>query len=275
MNYALPRLFYLAGLLCLAVLLAGCAGLSLKDQHRLEQLRMDAEAAKLQVERKLSANPHSASKESLEVLDSILVYADSVKADPSRFSNDKLDEYVQKIQIIQENLGRFSDLTLQADVSFPLGKYRVQDLSDYAKQENDNLVAKIVASVAELEAKHPGQRFRVTLKIAGYTDETPFTPGTSLEKAIIQELGGPVRGSKAEKRAAYNRVLSRFRAESLGAYLEDSLRKDIGGAKLKEIQVQVFGEGEKPPEENAKPPYQPTDPRRRVSIVSPFVEIIP
>jgi outer membrane protein OmpA-like peptidoglycan-associated protein len=256
----------------LAVLLSACAGLSLEARQQLEQLRMDAETAKIQVERKLRENPYSAVEGSLEVLDSILLYADKVKTDPAQFNDDKLREYQQKIQIIQDNLGRFSDLTLQADVSFPLGKYKVEDLSAYAKRENDELVEKILASVNRLETRYPNQGIRITLKIVGYTDETPFTPGTALEKEIRRELRGRVPAAPAARRAAYNRILSRFRADSLGTDLQEKLR--AARPDLADIVIKSFGEGETPPEKNASPAYQPNDPRRRVSIVSPFVEIV-
>ncbi len=255
-------------------LLAGCAGLAPENQHALETLQGEAASARLKVKDKLRDNPHSAVEQSLAALDSILEYAEAVKADPARFSPERLREYQQKIAIINENLDRFSDLTLQADVSFPLGKYRLEDLSEYARGENQKLLDKILLTLEDIQVRYPNQGIQILFKIVGYTDETAFTPGTTLEQAITRKLGEPVAEDEIRRRRQYNQVLSLFRAETLGQYFAQHLKGKLDPEQVRLI-IKTLGKGEVLPEKYPASDYLATDPRRRICIISPFIEVIP
>jgi oligoendopeptidase F len=133
--------------LLLLVLLTGCAGLNTKKQQLLQQLAGNAQSTKSEVADKLKQTPESVLQDSLKVLDEILNYTDKVKADPDQFNAEQIQMFMHKTRIINENISRFSDLTLQTDVSFPLGTYKLENLAAAGKQKSDELIDKLLVSL--------------------------------------------------------------------------------------------------------------------------------
>ena len=259
---------------------SGCGLLSQQQQQSLQQLQSQAQNTRSQVENRLSANPESLLRDSLQVLDSILEYTENVKADPKRFNHEDIVQYQLKIKIINENIARFSDLKLQADVSFELGAYKLDNLTAYGKHEAESLADKLVAAIEELNTKYPGHKIRLTLKSIGYTDEASITPGKSLEREIIQHLrkqNQPVPKKRKARRVAFNQVLSYFRATTLYQHIISTLRERLPDS-LQHVEVshRVIGRGETLPlGSTPDPAYKRKDTRRRICVVSPFIEVVP
>ncbi len=265
-----------SGFLSLLILLgvsACSAGLNEKQVGILKELEGKASHTRLRVDQKLSENPESLLRDSLTVLDSVLEYTESIKGDPQRFNPGDVKAYQLKLAIINENIERFSDLKLQADVSFPLGAY---DLSDYARQASDVLVDKLATALKELTEKYPGHQIRLILKATGYTDEVPIVSGSQLATEVLNEIDS-LAGDAAAKRAQMNEVLSRFRANALHDYLLHSLKQRLPEHfNQLEIVSHIIGQGETLPSGvQPEPAYQRKDERRRVCIVSPFIEVVP
>jgi hypothetical protein len=257
-------------------LLSGCASLALgeHEQRALNALEHDISHLRQQIETRVSATPDSQLRDSLSVLDSILEFTARVKADPARFDSEQLRLYQQKIAIINENIERFSDLTLQADVSFPPGAHTLESLSRYGREKNDQLVTKLSETVRDLAEKYPGQRIRVTLKTIGHTDETPVLAGSALEKEILATLSEPPPADAISRRILFNEVLSRFRADSISRYVSASLQAALPGELDNiDLHTRIIGRGETPPSDAHA--YGRNDARRRICIVSPFIEVIP
>ncbi len=252
--------------------LSGCAGLTQQQVQALMNLQNTAAHTRIRVDQKLQENPESLLRDSLTVLDSILTYTENVKTDPERFNPEQLRSYQLKIAIINENIERFSDLKLQADVSFPLGGYQLASLSEYGRQASDLLVNKLSNALTELAKKYPSNKIRLIIKAVGYTDEIPISPGSALEKATLAEVEKPAKAAAA-RRAQLNQVLSRFRAQSLQNYVVQGVRQQLPAhLNALEIVSHIEGMGESLPRDaNPQPPYQREDERRRVCIVSPFI----
>ncbi|MCP4700679.1 MAG: hypothetical protein GY862_28065 [Gammaproteobacteria bacterium] len=256
-------------------LVGGCVLLTAEKQQMVNTLKSKARNTMTRVQDKLANNPQSAVQDSLSVLDSILDYTDAVKSNPDKFSPEKLEAYIHKINIINENIDRFSDLTLQTDVSFALGQYKLSHLSEKGKQEGDKLIADIIASLKELSAKYPGKNTKIIIKITGYTDAAPFISGSRLEKEILTELGHSAPKKPSRRRAKYNEILSKLRAATISSYIVQRLLEKIPDSEMTSIEPKIIGHGETLPAKKEKHAYQPIDFRRRICIVSPFIEVIP
>jgi hypothetical protein len=277
MNTALKTIYRITLLLVSAWLLGACAGMSLSehDSLALNMLEKDIQRLRHDIDVRLTSSPESQISESLTVLDSILEFTAKVKADPARFDAAQLRLYQQKIDIINENIARFSDLTLQADISFPSGAHTLERLSPHGREKSDHLVQRLQQTLHDLSVKYPQQRLRVTLKTIGYTDETQIIQGSALEQEILHALTQTPPTEPKARRMLFNEVLSHFRANTLSRYVHSALYATLP-AELQnkvEIHTRVIGRGETVP--MAQHTYERNDERRRICIVSPFVEVIP
>ena len=264
-------------LLISSVVLFACSGLTARQEKTIVELQKNVEFTLNQVGKKIKDNPESALQNSLLALDNILEYTATVKSDPSKFSPEKIQAYILKIKIINENMQRFSDLTLQTDVSFPLGTYKLKHLAKKGKYKSNKLVAKIVSSTREMAIRYPQKPIKIMLKAVGYTDETKIVSGSRLEREIIQAISQQaIQTNPSKKRRQYNQMLSQFRASTLTQYIVQRLSQQLPTNYPVEITTEIIGFGEKLPKK--KPigaPYRNKDPRRRICIISPFIEIIP
>jgi outer membrane protein OmpA-like peptidoglycan-associated protein len=225
------------------------------------------------IQSRLQETPESSLEDSLYVLNTILDYASGVQRDPKQFSMDKLEEYNQKIDIINANIDRFKDLTLQTDVSFPPGRYKLEDLSPAGQAACEQLVEKVAATVQDLQRQYTNYPLRVTIKTIGYTDETPFVTGTSLIREMEAEISN-LAPEGAARRTQYNQVLSQFRAKSLNHYFTTQLKQRLSNTENIDILPKIVGLGETLPNTQITPAYTERDERRRISIVSPFIEVM-
>mgnify|MGYP001034632033 CR=1 FL=1 len=251
----------------------GCA--SFRDyQQGIEMRRLESDARKTEndVLNRLDQSPDSILSESLRTLDAILDYADQVKSDPMRFDSSRIEEYTRKIDIIRTNIERFKDLKLQADISFPLGAYRVSALSPAGRARLDQLKDRIVETAMDLRARYPGHPVRITLKTVGYTDLGPVLADSALEAALQKEVKNPAP-SERDRQRQYNQALSRLRSISVNRYLKDHIRRDLPDGDF-QVGLQHIGKGELFPIPKIKPPYKAIDARRRICIISPFIEIV-
>ncbi len=253
--------------------LPGCAGPDVKKQENLQSLSDYALETQARVRQRLAENPESTVAESLAVLSEVLNYADEVRANPDKFSLPKIQEYRQRIDIINENIQMFRDLALKTDVSFPIGTYRFPDLSEEGRSQCRELARKIIETAAGLSRRYPGYAIRITLKTVGYTDEVPVVSGP-LEKTIRSNLKEPEAPAGDARRKQYNHVLSRFRAASVSTYMMEYLRREMPANITIRYVEKIVGNGENFPQKNPSFPYTAQDERRRICIISPYIEIM-
>lgn len=268
------------GLLCALFLAAGCAGTSdiAHDKDRsaapnLERLASDAQRVREQIKAQLSQSPDSELRESLRMLDSILDYAEKVKADPSQFDPEKIDAYNRKIRIIQGNIERFKDPAFQTSIAFPGGAYRIDGLPADQKGKLERLAATVSRTVGDLHRQYPSHSIRITFKSAGYTDENPIVAGSRLAAAVRDEIDNLAPPGSARRRQ-YNQILSRLRATNANQFVLGQTRSGLADASAVEFVQKIAGMGENLPSQEVSPPYRRIDPRRRVCRVSAFIEIM-
>ncbi len=252
-----------------------CSNLTIKQEQTIIELQRDTQLTIQKINTKIKSNPESILQNSVSALDNILEYTATVKSDPSKFSLEKIQAYILKINIVNENMERFSDLTLQTDVSFPIGTYKLEDLSKQGRNSIDKLTSKIHLSTQEMAKKYPHKQIKITIKTIGYTDETGIIAGGRLEQKIIKAIPQTISNSN-QKRQQYNQILSKFRASTLNQYVVEHLQQQLLDIKKIEIITEIQGLGEKfPTKKSTELPYKNKDPRRRMCIISPFIEIIP
>ncbi len=258
------------------MVLFSCSGLSTKAEKNILKLQKDTQLTISRVNEKIKANPESILQNSISALDSILEYTETVKSDPNKFSSEKLQAYIFKINIINENMERFSDLTLQTDVSFPLGTYKLKHLAKKGKNKIAGLADKIVLSIKEMAVKYPNKPIKVMLKTTGYTDETDIIVGSNLEQELIKAIPQAIESNSSKRRKQYNQMLSEFRASTLSQYVVQYMQQQLPDTYQIEITTEINGLGEKiPNKKRTEFSYKNKDPRRRICIISPFIEIIP
>ncbi|OUD15646.1 hypothetical protein [Thioflexithrix psekupsensis] len=251
----------------------GYSFLSAKKQSALRALENNADQTLEKIKIRLEETPESSLEESLSLLNQILDYAESVKKNPQQFNEQQLEAYHRKISIINANMERFKDLTLQTDISFAPGAYRLEELSQSAKEVLMQLVEKVAITVQELQHNYPDYPLRITVKTVGYTDATPFISGTVLEREIQAQLTS-LAPTGIARRMQYNEILSQFRAESLNRYFITLLKQQINHGDRVDILPKIIGRGEQLPHSNQQDTYSEQDDRRRITIVSPFIEVM-
>ncbi|MGE0084363.1 MAG: hypothetical protein AB7S75_08060 [Desulfococcaceae bacterium] len=254
-------------------LFAACAGPALKKQEGLHSLSDYALRTQTRVRQRLAESPESMAEESLAALNEVLNYADEVRTDPDRFNLSKIQEYREKINIINENMDRFRDMTLQTDISFSVGAYRLSEFSGAGRSQCAELARKIIETAAALKTRYPKHAIRITLKTLGYTDELPIVPG-SLEKTIRTNLQEPEAPAGDARRKQYNRVLSRLRAAAVSGYIMEYLHREMPAHTDIRYVEKIVGNGENFPLKNQNPPYAAQDERRRICIISPYIEVM-
>lgn len=252
-----------------SLLITSCAGLGAKDREQLQTLSDQALQTIKEVEERIAQNPETALVDSLKVLNEVLNYAEAVRADSARFDQKQIQNHFERIKIINENIKRFKDLTLKADVSFPIGTY---NLSEKGKEECRKLTSKVIDTVHELQTRYPDYSIRITLKTIGYTDEVRVI-GKSFKKRLRSHMQDAAKKTKVT-RQDYNRILSRLRAQSVSDYLVEHLTDHIPQSTDVKYVNKVIGRGEKYPQQGITPPYKSHDERRRICFISPYIEIL-
>jgi hypothetical protein len=180
-----------------------------------------------------------------------------------------------------ENIGgiieRHVEESIESDVSFGEGEYKIEDISEEGKQRLEEVVRKFIAAKDAHTKKFPNYKDAKTtirIDVYGYTDELPFIEGTRLVRELEQGPEIVPQTSPEDRRKALNQNLSQFRAESIGNYLTQRLSETLGV----EPEVRPFGRGENiATDENGKhkipPPYPIKDPRRRICKIDGYCEI--
>lgn len=256
----------------LVIVLGGCAGLDVRERQQLDQLADQAATTQVRVENRLSESPESSLSKSLTLLNEVLDYVDKIRTNPNRFDPQMIDKYTQQINIINENIERFKDLKLKADVSFPIGTYEISALSDEGQALCTDLGDKIVNMVVRLNRRYPNHAIRVTLKTIGYTDEIPV-----VSEKLAQILNAHMRDKNVDEKNRnyhYNRILSELRAQSVSNFITNYLKQKIPHDLEVQLNEKIIGKGESLPNKKMAAVYRSRDERRRICIISPYIEIL-
>lgn len=265
-------------LLLLIFLLGGCTGAPVKPDpanSEIEELRTDAQMVKSRIEGLTTQEKETVGTRSLLMLDQILAYMDQVQNDPDRFDSETIMDFNRKIRIVNDNIERFQDPSLQMEISFPRGAYQVSELEAPEMVRFQQIFENILATIMALNQRLPEHPIRITLKSTGYSDELPIL-SQSLEEMILKKLPVEKRAhSKEGLRKQYNQVLSELRA--IAVY--DSLRQGLEGMITTKLPIVfdgiVAGLGEALPVPEPEVPYQVIDERRRICRIQAYIEVVP
>ena len=271
----------------LLLVTTGCAFLTSEQRQQVDGLYDDTRETLERVRVATRDTPESALSDSITALDAILTYTDQIRTDPDRFNKDTVDAYALKIRIINENIDRLDDLTLETDVSFPLGTYKMINVAPISRTRLDELAVSVAESIVALGNQYPEYTLNLIIKTVGFTDESQVLPSSHLEKKISSDLSGnEMKQSGVARRQTNNRVLSSYRAYSLNSYMAQQVTalmesKYMASKQKFSIEPVIVGKGESLPGGKGgkggrgDKVYKSNDPRRRICIISPFVEVIP
>ncbi len=254
------------------IIVGGCAGLNVRERQQLDNLADQVSQTRGRVQKRVSESPDTSLSKSLKLLNEVLNYVDAVRSSSDRFDPQTIEKYNHRIAIINENIKRFRDLILKTDVSFPIGTYQISALSDQGRTACLQLADKIVAMVRDLKQRYPDHAICVTLKTIGYTDEIPVS-SRSLRQMILNRLEGGAADAK-DRDQLYNKVLSELRAETVNHFIVDYLRQKLPNHFNVQYVEQIMGKGERLPRKKIEPAYRSRDERRRICIISPYIEVL-
>ncbi len=274
-----PRIFVAVMFLGLALLqVTGCASFNntglQRDENELEQLRIEAVDARKHLREEMEQHSDSHAQASLAALDAILKYVQGVKADPEKFDPDRIREYNEKIRMVKINIEQLKNNSLRRSITFPEGTYKIAELEAREQGKLRELSEDILRSATDLHRRFPKYPIRITVKVLGFSDEAPIAEGTRLEEAIIENISEPKPPGPARRRQ-FNRVLSGLRAADTGRFLMEMIPSGLPEEFPVQFSKQIDGMGEKLPQAEAAPPYEPLDSRRRICRITAFVEIVP
>lgn len=265
------NLFFVFCFVVLSSFVSGCAfRLTEKQQEKLDRLERNTTKSLVDVQDKTEEYPESSLAKKTKLIDDILKYTDAVRKEPEKFNDEKVDNFSKKIDILRSNIDNSLDLKMDSDISFNMGEYKISGLSGQAKVDMDNLVSKMISLTKKNLEKYPKEKFFIHLKVVGYTDETPFRRGTTLERELISKINNNIPSDEIERRKVYNKALSEFRAETLYSYIYDSLTHQIDNLNFsKKI---IIGYGEEMPNKKKQIQYEAKDSRRRICMILSLID---
>ncbi len=211
-----------------------------------------------------SPDPTSQHLDILEKLNTMKEILDRIEAGKAPYDEKLIRRYRRKTREIEANIRNSVDKVFSSDVFFKLGRYKVSELSEEGKRSLKALTESIIESQVRIFQKlFPDRPLTIEIKAVGYADETP--PGPELAERLKREIDGPLPGDPVERKKVLNKKLSHLRAQAIFEYIEmevESLRME--NVSMGESTIIGLGETLPFPGENAEPPYQPQDERRRI-----------
>ena len=106
------------------------------------------------------------------------------------------------------------NFVLSNDISFPLGRYTIDDLSKKGKKQLKTIVKQIKTAKTRHSGNLQNKIMYVRLKVTAYTDSVGFRKGSPLIKILSAGIKKMPPGWK-ERRKALNKERSRRRAYAI------------------------------------------------------------
>lgn len=214
-------------------------------------------------------DPNSPLQKFLPALTGILEYSKSVLAGDSEIDLAKLRADSERVAEITEHARRTVQRTLESDLSFQTGQYR---LSESGKRALDAYCREIFQMARELSAAYPERDLVIRINIAGYTDQVGFKEDSQLLEQLTAGVDpAAIPTGPTAFRQFLNRRLSEFRVEQVMRFLRECFRRELPEPPL---ELHGVGLGEDLPP-RVVPSGQLSDPRRRVCKMAAYVLLQP
>ncbi len=230
-----------------------------------ETVVSSARATKERIEAIAAEDPDSPLQEFLPALTEILDYSEGIDASGQELDLDKVLADFERVTELSQHAQNTVQRTLESDISFESGEYRLSDLGKQAVAEYCQEILTIRQGVADA---YPERDVVIRINIVGYTDQVDFRKGTNLLQLLTAEADPQtIPRAEVELRKFLNRRLSEFRAATLGEFLEQCLQDVQPG-----IRIEWHGTGlgeEFPPGISSS--EQLSDPRRRICKIYTYV----
>jgi outer membrane protein OmpA-like peptidoglycan-associated protein len=234
--------------------------------RHLDEVEQEARQAREDIRKLVRADPDNAIQEFLTDLDEVLLYAERVRDNPQVVELDRIAKATDVTAVATVNIDLQALLNQTVETDFRLGRYELADLS----AQDQALVRAFIERLVQLKQQYEraGHPINLKVKVVGYTDQTGFKPGTPLVRKLLQGLAADaIPSTQPQRRHFLNRRLSLFRAQAIGAYIQQLLAELDPQNVDAHLRPEIEGKGEQIPE-GVRPPYPAADPRRRICKLS-------
>ena len=234
-------------------------------QFYKESIVSSARAAKERIEAITVEDPDSPLQEFLPDLTEILDYSEGIEASGQEIDLDKVLADFERVTELSLHAQNTVQRTLESDISFESGAYRLSDRGKQAIAEYCREILRVQQHVADV---YPDRAVVIRINLIGYTDQVGFKEGTNLLQLLTAGIDPQaIPQAKVELRKFLNRRLSEFRVATLGDFLEQCLLAAQSGIR---VELHGSGRGEELPPGGA-PSEQLSDPRRRICKIYTYV----
>jgi hypothetical protein len=170
---------------------------------------------------------------------------------------------------LEETVTRIQTETVESDVSFGGGEYK---LSDEGKQSLQEFIERTFENKKNFIDQYPGEAVIIKIKTIGYTDEIRVIPESDLYKELIKGVEDEIPDELDKIWGVLNQRLSEFRAREIAEYIKQHIRETVPENSLLQLEFEPFGRGQEIPP-GVNPPYPKDDPRRRICKIYSYVTL--
>lgn len=265
------------------IIVSGCcspltrdAQLTRNEQSTLDEILGILDTTITETEESISKKPDPTSpmKTFAEKLHEHKEYVQKIKDGKAPYDKAKLKQFKEEALGIRTNVRNPVERIMVADISYQLGQYKIEHLSERGKLILNEFTKEIMNPLLDEQEKlFPGRELVITIKTIGYADETPL--GQLLAMDLVKDKSIKIPNDPVEKRRFLNRELSLYRANSIADYVIQQLKSSIGISKAVIGIPKIFGLGEEfpYPVHTVSPPYKAMDERRRICKIHATVLI--
>lgn len=230
-----------------------------------EKIVSQARETKERIETIAAEDPDSPLQEFLPMLTEILDYSEEIGASQQDIDVARVLADFGNISEIEQNTQKAVKYTVESDISFESGQYR---LSERGKQAITTYCQEILMATQGLTELYPERDIVVRINIAGYSDPVDFRERTNLLEVLTDGIDPQtIPQQEVELRKFLNRRLSEFRVVTIGEYLHECLQQGEPGIMIEQHGV-GFGE-ELPP--GVPPSELSFDPKRRICKIYTYI----
>ncbi len=264
-------------LLFIAIIISGCCNmLTHEEQNTLEEILgiLDTTIVEAEESIRKKPDPTSPMKTFAEKLHKHKEYAQDIKDGKTPYDETKLKQFKEEALGIRTNIRNPVERIMQADISYQLGEYKIEHLSERGKFILNEFTKEIMSPLLDEQQKlFPNRELVITIKTIGYADETPLSKLLAMN--LVKDKSIEVPTNPVEKRRFLNRELSLYRAQSIADYVIKQLKSSIGSVKtvIGTPRIIGLGEGFPYPADTVSPPYKAMDERRRICKIHATVLI--